>query len=289
MKTVIADFENWHIQCIPEDGGRISVLKFAGYDLLTRELPGFKPPDRFLGIYETRPVYGYDDCFPTVDPCIYPGDQTECRDHGELYSLEWKVLAEKQTLNCSAECLNPRVSFKRILTFDGYKLCWRFEVVNKSSRMIKFLHVMHALMPLENIQYFSVPGFISVIDEITQQQCSMKDPQELYDHLAGVSNGNYNMILLRNTHEGFVKIGFKEGFILYIRYNCKMFPTLGVWWNNSGYPEEKGLERNECAFEPIPGTCSNLSKSSADGIFLSAAPGKKLCWEIDWELEVKKN
>ena len=64
MTTTIANFGTWHIQCIPEDGARISILKYDGYDLFTGNPSAFKPPEKFIGEFETRPVYGYDDCFP---------------------------------------------------------------------------------------------------------------------------------------------------------------------------------------------------------------------------------
>ena len=57
MGIIKADIGNWHIQCIPEEGARISKLLYAGSNLLTTALPGFKPPDKFYGEYETRPVY----------------------------------------------------------------------------------------------------------------------------------------------------------------------------------------------------------------------------------------
>jgi hypothetical protein len=68
-------------------------------------------------------------------------------------------------------------------------------------------------------------------------------------------------------------------------FDNKIFPTVGIWWNNGGYPREEGLKRIECAFEPIPGTCSNLSKSIKDGYYLSVEAGKSFCWEIGWTIE----
>jgi hypothetical protein len=82
---VKADFGNWHVECLPEDGARISVLKYFGNDLLTPKTSCFKKPEKDYGEFELRPVYGYDDCFPTVDKCSYPEGNFECRDHGELY------------------------------------------------------------------------------------------------------------------------------------------------------------------------------------------------------------
>ena len=29
METVKADFENWHMECLPEDGDKIKVMEYA--------------------------------------------------------------------------------------------------------------------------------------------------------------------------------------------------------------------------------------------------------------------
>jgi len=45
MKTLDAVIGKWFIQCIPEDGARISVLQYEGIDLLTGSPSSFKPPE----------------------------------------------------------------------------------------------------------------------------------------------------------------------------------------------------------------------------------------------------
>src|SRR5664279_3911135 len=80
MKIVQANIGNWYVQCLPEDGARISVLRYEGQDLLTAIPSSFKAPDKFHGEYEIRPVYGYDDCFPTVESCLSLDKSIEYRD-----------------------------------------------------------------------------------------------------------------------------------------------------------------------------------------------------------------
>jgi hypothetical protein len=79
-------------------------------------------------------------------------------------------------------------------------------------------------------------------------------------------------------------VKLRNGLTKKVAYNIDLFPTLGIWWNNSGYPDEKGLHRSEFAFEPIPGSCSNLEISVKNGIYLKAEAGKSISWDINWEL-----
>ena len=286
MNRLKAGFEDWEIEYLPEDGARISALKYGGHDLLTSEPVGFNPPLRFSGEYETRPVFGYDDCFPTVDACPYPGGQFDCRDHGEICWKEWKTEIRGNSLICSTDCLHPGAKFKRIMTFEGNRLTWRFEVTGLCPEQSVFIHVMHALLPLDKILNLEIPECRIIIDEIKSEETGLKSSAELGEWLLAFRPGSFGMILLREITDGFVKLGFSSGVKLEISFDNKLFPTLGIWWNKGGYPES-GQLRTECAFEPIPGTCSDLSKSFRDGVYLSAEPGKPMIWEIIWYVSLE--
>ena len=283
MEILKADFNNWHIQYIPDDGARIEILKYKHHDLLVSIPYLFSTPDRFYGEYETRPVYGYDDCFPTVDPCLYPEGEHQCRDHGELCWQRWITEVKGNCLICSTDCLQPRVNFKRILRFEGNTLTWRFEVTSLSEERSVFIHVMHALLPLQQITDLEFPECGIIYDEINSEETGLKSSADVGEYLLAFRPGSFGMFLLKEIAEGFVRLKFGDGVKLEIRFDRSLFPTLGIWWNNGGYPEG-GQLRTECAFEPIPGSCSDLSKSFRDGVYLSVAPGGKLYWEILWTI-----
>jgi hypothetical protein len=281
MDILKTAFEDWEIEYTPADGARITVMRYRGHDLLTSGPVDFKPPVTFTGEYETRPVFGYDDCFPTVDPCPYPGVKFEYRDHGEICWREWQTAIQGNRLICSTDCPNPAVNFKRIMTFEGNRLTWRFEVLSLSPEQSVFLHVMHALLPLDKIVNLDIPECRRIINEIKSEETGLKSSEELGEYLLAFQPGSFDMYLLRDIASGLVKLKFSNGLKLEIRFEYKLFPTLGIWWNKHGYPES-GQLRTECAFEPIPGTCSDLSKSYREGIYLSVEPGEKMCWEIIW-------
>jgi hypothetical protein len=284
MDIIETQIENWHLKCIPEDGGRISVLQFAGQDLLTPGPLYFRTPLKDHGEFETRPVYGYDDCFPTVDLCRYPGQEKNGRDHGELCWQKWQVKAEDNSLNCRVDCHNPRAIFNRTLVFDRNILKWKFSVINLSNSGFAFLHVMHALMPLMNLQGFELPGYQNIMDEITCRNLDLRHPRKLTRFLMEMNPGKFRMLLVKNPEQGLIKLEFKDGTTLLIDYPVDLFPTLGIWWNNQGYPDEDGLRRMEFAFEPIPGSSSSLEQSFKEGRYLFAEPGIPLKWEINWTL-----
>jgi hypothetical protein len=288
MRTVEAHIGKWFIQCIPEEGARISVLQYEGIDLLTGSPSDFKPPQMDYGEYETRPVYGYDDCFPTVDPCLYPQSGLACRDHGNICWMDWEVLHEGDRLACQVECLIPKVVFKRALEFHGHILKWKFGVINPTDSEFAFLHVMHALMPLQEVQSMHLPGFCQVIDERTSLELNAGEAVNVAGFLQDMPPGKFAMLLLKGIKQGAIYLDLSTGLTLKIGFNKNLFPTLGIWWNNSGYPEEEGRQRNECAFEPIPGSSSKLEQAFTDGTFLKVKPRGSLEWEISWQIQKKK-
>ncbi len=275
----------WNVECLPEDGARISRLQFAGLDILTRAPESFQLPATDFGLYETRPVYGYDDCFPTVDSCRFPvGDNFEIPDHGELCWLPWKVTAEGNCLDCSVRSAILPVTFRRKMVFGESSLRWEFEVVNESGCEIPIFHVMHGLMSLDQVIIIELPECEGISDEINDKQLPHRSGEELSQWLLGRDQGVAEMLLLRKIKSGMACIGFQNGLFLQMEFSAELFPTFGIWWNNAGYPDEAGCRRTECAFEPIPGTKSSFEASYADGVHLSVPAEGQLGWTINWNI-----
>ena len=286
MDRVSLQSGRWEAECLPADGGRLSVLRFAGHDLLTRRPVDFRPPTADWGRYESRPVYGYDDCFPTVDACAFPsGRQWTVPDHGELCWLEWHAVATGNSLDCTAGRQALPVRFRRRMLFGESSLQWEFELVSEADLAIPFLHVMHGLMPLEEVACLDLPEFSALFDEMNDHAMPPCRPGDVAERLLSCREGTAQMLLLRQVKSGRFEVGFSNGMRLRVEYPLDMFPTLGIWWNRGGYPDEDGCRRVECAVEPIPGTASSLARSYGEGVCLSLGPRETSQWTIVWEIE----
>ena len=283
-ETIQGRWDAWTAECLPGDGARISRLAYQGRDLLTAAPAAFRAPTADCGRYETRPVYGYDDCFPTVDPCTHPLSRASLPDHGELCWLPWQVDEQPRGWRCRVESPLLGVAFTRVLEFAGSRLTWRFEVVNPARRPVTFQHVMHPLMPLDAVHYVSLPAFGEAFDEIRRSPAPWRAPEEVAAFLLARPPGTASMLLLRNVESPVVAIRFAHGIRLRVRFPSDRFETLGIWWNRDGYPDEDGCRRNECAFEPIPGPTSSLADACAAGRGLVAPADSSLSWTITWEM-----
>jgi hypothetical protein len=260
----------------------LTSLRYAGQQLLTTAPSRFRPPQADYGRYETRAVYGYDDCFPTVDACEVAG--WSIPDHGELCWLPWECWSGDDHLCFRCESRKLRAAFHRCLKFSEGSLGWQFEVTNSGAAALPFVHVMHALMPVGEIVGIRLPEFSRAVDEASGQAVGIVGPTELAAYLLALERGKAAMLLLHDARPGGITVSFRSGIRLEIDYPREVFPTLGIWWNNHGYPDEEGCRRAECAFEPIPGRWSSLAASLRDGTVLEAPAYGSAKWAINWKI-----
>lgn len=286
MKREKFKFGKWLVEFASEDGARLERLSFDNYALMTTEPASFKPPSTDYGKYETRPVYGYDDCFPSVDVSKYPGKNWNVPDHGEICWLRWNADPKEDGLIFTVKSEKLPIIFKREMTFRNNGITWNFEVKNESEEILPFQHVMHPLMKLNKIVDFELPGFQSVYNSISDKIMEeLKCPSDVTTYLLNQKKGAANMFLLRDIDKGEIKWTYKNGLRIKVVFPQKYFPSIGIWWNNSAYPDEDGCRRNECAFEPISGLHKLLMECYEDRTCLSVSPGDVFKWQIDWEIK----
>ena len=274
----------WSVIYSPEDGARLDRLSYNNYDLLTVEPELFRPPATDHGLYETRPVYGYDDCFPSCDPCEFPGSEWDVPDHGEICWLKWQVTERDNHLICWVKSEALPVVFKREMIFHENSLTWKFEVQNNGNETLPYVHIIHPLLPLDEIVDLKLPEFETAYDEIADGIMDLKDAESVQRFLFNQKKGITNMLFLQNVQSGKMSWKYKNNLQIEMKFPVELFPTIGIWWNNTAYPDEDGCRRNECAFEPVPGPVSELTKAYKHGSCLSVLPKNSFSWEIAWDV-----
>jgi len=274
----------WFVECLPADGGRISRLTYAGVELLTAPPTGaaaVAPPGS--GAFEHRPVYGYDDCFPTVDACAFPPDRRALPDHGELVYLPWDVDVATGRMTCRVASRLLPARFTRELAFDGPRLTWRFAIANDGPADLPCLHVMHGLMPLHDVTALVFPAFREAVDENTDRPIGAGTPGELARHLLDAPVGYAKTLVLRGLASGETTVTFRGRVAVRMTQPIDVMPNAAIWWNKSAWPGRRGEGRSECAFEPLSGPCSSLSRSHASGRTMLVPGLGRMAWEVVWE------
>ncbi len=276
----------WELDYMPSDGARLSRLTFEGQDLLTTAPADFRAPQADYGKYELRPVYGYDDCFPSIRACEHPQQAgAAVADHGEVCWLDWDVTPGEDRLDCKvASKAHHGISFRRSVIFTDDCLTWEIEVTNETDADFAFIHVIHPLMPPTKITSVKLPDFGTAISEM---QDGIKLPcqtgVDLAAYLMSQPIGSADFMLLKDVKSGLVELGWEGGFTLALEFDPQMMPVLGIWWNRRGYPAEDGIQRSECAFEPLPSYTSSLNEAFA-GKHLTAPAGQSKKWQLNWRI-----
>ncbi len=277
----------WRIGYNLRDGGRITCLTYGRFGLLTPAPVRFTPPRKAHGRFEDRPVYGYDDCFPSVVACYFPGTRISIPDHGELCWLPWEVAESEQGLSFTVKSKLLPFVFKRTMKFSDSVLVWDFEVVNEGKEVMPFQHSMHPLLPADDIRRIVLPQFKSVFDWNSNSHTKMTTPEEVSDRLLNGADGSVDMLFVRAIEKGEMAWTYSNGLSVRVIFPVEYFPTIGIWWDGGGYPDEEGLRRSECAFEPTAGSTSLLSRAHADGESLSVPAGGSFSWQVVWEMSIE--
>ena len=278
------EFGPWKVACRADDGGRISRLAWRGTELLTAAPVRFTPPHADYGRYELRPVYAYDDCWPSVAACRYPGTSGSVPDHGELCWLPWQFTHTATTLVCRVDSAALPVSFARTLDFRADRVTWRFRIENHGDTPLPCLHVMHPLLPLTAMRALELPAFTSAVD--ATRACVRPETSEaaIAAFLLDRPRGTATMLFLQGVREGRCAFVRHDGLRLDMQFPADRFPTLGIWWNHLGYPDEDGCRRDECAFEPVSAQNSNLADATQSGAGIRLEPGERFEWECEWRV-----
>ncbi|MGA9405742.1 MAG: hypothetical protein WBW71_01290, partial [Bacteroidota bacterium] len=188
------EFGPWLVEFTPEDGARLDRLSYNHYDLITTSPESFRKPSSDYGEYENRPVYGYDDCFPSVETCPFPGLQWKIPDHGEVCWLKWDFERDGNTLRFFTKSKVLPVHFKREMIFSESGITWNFEVYNRGNEQLPFQHVMHPLMKLTEIADVHFPSFQTAYNKSRDENLKLKNPKDIQEYLRKQPKGTANML-----------------------------------------------------------------------------------------------
>jgi hypothetical protein len=190
----------------------------------------------------------------------------------------------QEGLSFSVESQHLPVRFRRILHFSPDRLTWHFEVIHTGDFPLSFQHVMHALLPLEEIKDIGFPSFLTAWDDVGNREISFSSATEVKKFLFSSPEGKYFMFFLRDIDEGMVSWQYRQGLRVEMVFDNTLFPAVGIWWNRRAWPDEDHARRCECAFEPTPGYNSNLGDPLNKKKLLTARPGTTKKWTVQWNI-----
>lgn len=277
---------NWEVRCDPEDGGRIGSIRWQGRELLTRpHLVGgrFQAPAGDYGDYETRPVFGYDDCWPCLEACRWPGTGRKVRDHGELVWLEWEALADSGVMVARVSDTSAGWQFeRRTLNHDG-ALVFEYACANTGSAPFPMSWAGHVLVPPSSVTELSLPGFGFLHQGSAHGGACLQMPDDVWSYLASLPTGEAAFLVLGDLTTHCVQLQFDD---LNWRWSVEGIsrPAIGLWYNRSGYPGSGELAREEFGIEWMTSPVCALDSFPQASDAVVVEPGAEHSWRMRWEI-----
>ncbi len=176
-QTTYQGFAAWALESehllaivIPELGGKIISLvdKRAGYEWLVQPRRPLKPPTYGASFVEGD-MSGWDEMFPTINPCSYPIPGAYAGrwlpDHGEVWSLPWSVQSADQgclKLSVDGRALPYRLNRSAAL-IEPNALKLKYEVVNTGREPFYYLWAAHPQLNADEHSQILLPEEVSEV------------------------------------------------------------------------------------------------------------------------------
>jgi len=270
-------------------GGRITSLKSRdGREWLVRARADASVVPGYGVVFTDTAHCGWDEMFPSVDACAYPVAPYEGQpvpDHGELWSATWDVV--KQT----PETLHQRVhserfgyTFERALTLDGATLHAEYSCVldGEAAATVPLLWALHPQFSLsEGSRVLLSPSPSHLLD--TTDAMNVRPVPWNGDLVVerDVKWGDDRMLYA--TPEAVVAeaaIVDRSGELLRLTWDHSFAPYLGIWMDNGRYTDQLVV-----ALEPTNGFFDDVSRAWGSGQVGLFAPGQRLSWWVNVNVE----
>lgn len=275
---------DWEVSCDARDGGRIGSICWRGRELLTQPhlIDGsFQAPADDLGEYETRPVFGYDDCWPCLEACSWSGMGRQVRDHGELVWREWEVCVEDGALVGQVGDTGWRFD-RRTSSIDGV-LVFDYVCANTGDVPFPMSWAGHVLIAPEAVMNLSLPGHGRLAQgSMHGGGKPFRGQGDIWTYLQSQPRGEATFVVLGSLSSSCLRLRLDD---LDWRWSVDgiAHPAIGLWYNLRGYPSGE-LARAEFGIEWMTSPACTFDDPAQLSDSLVLQPGEEHRWQMRWEI-----
>lgn len=303
-KGMLDGYEVWtgqtaamEIVIVPELGSRVISLRNrrTGREWLTQPV-GKLERNEYASSFGRRDGSGWDEMFPTINPCRYPGfpwEGAELPDHGEVWSIPWVACCAQDQLYCSVQGIRIPYQLRKSYSFPRAD-CLRIDyaVCNPSPFPFSFLWAAHPLFQIEEGMEIIVPEELTEIavsysaqgrlggtgDVLPWPQPWEERPNIRLNRTGSRQEGSAEKFYFAGQlPEGRASIydpAAREG--LSMIFPKERVPYLSVWANYGGYQGQYHL-----ALEPATGLLDDLSYAMGHGAAAEVPAGGTYTWFLE--------
>ncbi|WP_035294276.1 DUF5107 domain-containing protein [Clostridium sp. KNHs214] len=267
-KGIYLEDDDLRVVVLPEIGGKIASLyhKKKEFELLFQNK--FKSYEKAAlnSAFEKFDASGFDDAFPTIDPCrvVYGNKEILYPDHGEVWSSSFDYKIENNRVFLSFNSTILPYKYMKTLYLEEGVLTIDYNIKNTGNLPIPCIWAMHCLINCEEEMKINFPKGTKEIINV-HKSVNLGDLNSIhpYPKTTTPKGEIYNLNKvgrknLNNTEKYYAYSILKEGIcsvyypnkdITYkINFNKDALPYLGFWVTEGGFRGDYN-----CALEPTNG------------------------------------
>ncbi len=288
---------------IPELGGKIASILWRGKELLARNPERPFQLARYAAPYADYDASGFDECFPTIGPCLYPEYPwigVELPDHGELWSLPWKTQTEDNSLHLSTGGVRIPYRFEKWIRFPGPgRIHIHYLLTNPTTFPIRYLWSSHPLIaPQPGMRIYLPEGIKVRVDWSKGNRLGELLSEHEWPHTKDIQSNPVDLSLVLSKEAQLVDKLYtsrlEEGWCLVHDPASKIYlaflfspektPYVGLSINMGGWPEDKSGKTPgyyNLGIEPCNGYPDRLDIAIEKGDCSTLAPDSSVTWDLE--------
>lgn len=285
---------------VPALGAKIVSLfdRALGREWLLPPKNGQLRPVIYGADFVEQDMSGWDEMFPTINPCMYPADgahtDAALPDHGEVWALAWQhdaSVADAIRLRVSGRVL-PYTLSRTIHSVDERTLRLSYEVVNTGFEPLSALWTAHPQFGADDATRIVLPAEVTQVVSVQptaefpvmEQRCGWRvtttpagEPLSL-DRVRPASARSHRKVYLppeQPVRWAGLQQG-EDGAWLRLSWDPSQIPYLGIWVDEGSYNPAPTV-----ALEPSTGYYDSLTRAWRNNRVMRLPPGAPQRWWLD--------
>ncbi|MBC7736952.1 MAG: aldose 1-epimerase [Candidatus Saccharibacteria bacterium] len=218
---------------------------------------------------------GWDECFPTILPCDDPISGHRLRDHGMLWGRPWTVV-EATPHHLTTRFQGADITFTRSLTVQGAELMALYTLTSARAEKVPYLWSQHCVLRTTASDRLALAGQ----GLMTADGTTFSWPDHPARNLTRVGPQDEGFVLkayAQTPISGMAQICGPDGGLRF-DWDGTEVPSLGLWLDYGGWPEEAPL--HQLAIEPTTAPADDLAGAVQSGQARWLAPGETHRWSV---------
>lgn len=300
--TYITSWHNFPAYALESEALRLVIVPDLGAKIVsvydkTHQREWLVPPMRpvrqtaYGDEFISQDMSGWDEMMPTIVACEYQGKTLP--DHGEIWSIPWKVENMEDVLSFSVDGVALPYRFTRTAALVAPdKLELRYCLLNTGQRAFSYLWAAHPQFRADLATRIVLPPEVEQVVNVIENDpawgaagafhpwpvaASISGAEWLLDYVRGVEHCACRKFYTRpEQHIGWAAlVDEQRGCQLRLEWPAEFAPYLGLWIDEGMYNTAPVV-----ALEPSNGYYDSLTRAIANQRVAMLEPGKQANWTL---------